>query len=169
MKRITTIILAVILLLGTTACGSDGGNSGNNDGDNGAVPPFTFTSPEELAQKVMEEIEIPGEAKIGEERLNEFFPDLDITGITDFSYYICASGFQPDELFIARFLSAPRADNAKADVEVRLESRKGTFADYSPEEMYKLESAVIYVEGMWLFFIVTEDNVKAKQIIDKNK
>jgi hypothetical protein len=159
MKRITTIILAVILLF--AAC--------DNNMVGPSPAPFTFASADKIAQEIMAEIEIPAKVQKFIEDLPYFIPDLDTEKILELSYYICASGFQPDELLIIKFETNEKSTAAKAAVEARLETRKNDFRDYAPDEMYKLDSAVVYVYDRWLFFFVLEDNAKAKQIADSNK
>ncbi|MBP5605755.1 MAG: DUF4358 domain-containing protein, partial [Ruminiclostridium sp.] len=38
-----------------------------------------------------------------------------------------------------------------------------TYKDYTPEEYYKLEDAVVEQQGEWVIYLVTGDNTKAKE------
>ncbi|MCL2696980.1 MAG: DUF4358 domain-containing protein [Oscillospiraceae bacterium] len=155
MKKIFTIFLifAVVLFGG---CGS----AGNGDNALGGVRTQT------IADAILAEIEIPSSVKKEIEDIPSFFADLDTAGIEELSFYICGSGAFPDELLIIRFGTSEAAAAAKTTVENRLESRRADFRDYAPAEMYKLDSAGVLTSSGWLFFYVTEDNARVREIIN---
>ncbi|MCL2636985.1 MAG: DUF4358 domain-containing protein [Oscillospiraceae bacterium] len=155
MKKVfsAVLILAVVLLGG---CGSAEESISSLDG----------VQVQTIANAVLAEIEIPSSVEKKVEDIPTFFSDLDTAGIAELSFYICASGAFPDELLIIRFNTAEEASIAKSAVESRLESRRVDFRDYAPAEMYKLDSAAVIVNSNWLFYFVTEDNAKTREIIN---
>ena len=50
-------------------------------------------------------------------------------------------------------------------IEERLEKQKASYSDYAPQEVPKLESAVIKTVGDTIIVAVTADNALASQII----
>ena len=61
------------------------------------------------------------------------------------------------------------ADAAKAGAEAvqkRLDSQTATYADYTPDEMYKLEDAFIITKDNWVAMAACSDNSRAKEIIE---
>jgi hypothetical protein len=130
------------------------------------IIPLNTATAEEIAQEIFGIIEIPSAMEQEIEDLEFFFSTLDTEGIEELSYHICASGAYPDELLIIKFGTAEQALAAKPAVEARLESRRGDFRDYAPAEMYKLDTALIMVNSNWLFFFVTEENLKVMAVVE---
>jgi len=152
-KTFIFILTAIILLVGCAPKAED------------IIP--LGVSTEEIALEIMSAVEIPSAVQKTKDELNIYINGLDnVTGGYEVSYYICGSGAYPDELLIIRFDEPAEAENAKPLVQARLDSRKDDFRDYRPEEMYKLDSAVLEVNSNWLFYFVTEDNATAKAILD---
>jgi hypothetical protein len=147
--------LTVALILVITGCAAA-------DGDD----PLDGVAAETIAQAIMAEIEIPAVMPKGLEDMVYFVSDLDTAGVQELSYYISASGFNPDELLIIKFNTSEEAAAAKAAVESRLESRITDFRDYAPAEMFKLDNAGIQINNNWLFYFVTEDNARVREIIN---
>lgn len=86
--------------------------------------------------------------------------------LEDVSVYICASGAYPDEIAVFRFKTAEAA-NANLDVlNNRLASQKELFSTYTPDEMYKLDGAKVYVTNNYAILLACSDNDKAKEIAD---
>jgi hypothetical protein len=159
MKKGLIIIISALLLLVGCESASDTRDTILDD-----------TAPATIAEAIMSEIEIPSAVEKNIEDLPHFFRDLDTSYIEELSFWICASGAFPDELLIVKFKTSTDAStdasNAKAAVQSRLDSRTTDFRDYAPAEMYKLENAGLQVNHNWLFFFVTEDNTKVRNIIN---
>jgi hypothetical protein len=152
-KLLTVLVIITVVLIG--GCGS---SSENN--------PFDGIRVQEVADAILAEIEIPSSVEKGIEDIPSFFSGLDTAGIAELSFHICASGAFPDELLIIKFDTAEQANAAKSAVENRLESRRTDFRDYAPAEMYKLDSAAVFVSFDRLFFYVTENNARVREIIN---
>lgn len=118
----------------------------------------------DVTKAVLDEIPINSAFEKKPESLEDYFDELDTDAIEDSSFYICASGAYPDEIAVFRFKSEDDAEAAVAAVNERLEYQKKTYKDYTPDEYYKLEDAVVEQSGEWLLYIVTSDNSKAKDI-----
>jgi len=149
---ISAALVLIIVLTGCTA-GNKGGTVMNN----------TLTG--EIADDILSAVEIPSPVLKSKDDVQILITGIDVSVIQDVSYYICGSGAYPDELLIIKFSNAEEAAKAMSAVQKRLDSRKDDFRDYRPEEMYKLDDAVIQTDANWLFFFATSDNVRVKEIV----
>ncbi len=178
-KRILSTILVCALVCGAAAC--DGGKpasttakattaaattdaaateAGGND-----TATVSDASAEDITAAVLEATPINSAFAQNEAMLENNFDGLDVSTVKDYSYYVCASGAYPDEVAVFRFSSEDAAGSAVPAVSDRLEYQKKTYKDYTPDEYYKLEGAIIGQSGEWLYYIVTSDNSKAESIV----
>jgi hypothetical protein len=97
--------------------------------------------------------------------LTAYFYDMDTAAILDASYVVCANGAYPDEVLAAQFADEADAIAAQAVVEKHLGDQKSTWESYRPDEVYKLENAVVERNGKWLYYIVTSDNDAAAEAL----
>ncbi|MBO6301739.1 MAG: DUF4358 domain-containing protein [Ruminiclostridium sp.] len=163
-KRILSVILTAALVCGTASCNGSQPASTTAANTTAAAKPAADFSAADITKAVLDAVPINSAFEKNKESLEDYFDDLDASAITDSSYYICASGAYPDEIAAFRFDSETSAKAAVSAVESRLEYQKSTYKDYTPEEYYKLEDAVIEQAGEWLIYLVTSDNSKAKEI-----
>ena len=174
-KRIISTILVCALVCGAAACDGNkpaaatttaapAATTADNASGNDTTAAVTATA-EEITAAVLAEIPINSAFAQNEGMLENNFDGIDMTSIKEFSYYVCASGAYPDEIAVFRFSSGDAAGTAASAVSGRLEYQKKTYKDYTPDEYYKLEGAVIGQSGEWLYYIVTSDNSKAEDII----
>ncbi len=119
-----------------------------------------------VTTEVLAEIPINSAIEKGIDDLEFYFTDLDTSGLTDASYYMCASGAYPDEIAVFVFDTADSAKAAEASVKARLDKQVSVYESYTPEEMYKLEDAIIDVRQNVVFYAVTENNSRVQEIFD---
>lgn len=79
------------------------------------------------------------------------------------------SGWTAEEIVVIEGATAADADKAKAMLEARLEEQKTNYVDYVPEEMDKLNKAVIVESGNFAIMSVSNEPDKAKSIISEYK
>ncbi|MCL2019795.1 MAG: DUF4358 domain-containing protein [Oscillospiraceae bacterium] len=162
MKKIPLLISIIAIMAFSGGCQSD--KNGANDSD--ITPNYADVQVEMVAQAILAEVEIPSAAEKGTDDIEYFIGSLDTHSIKELSYFICASGAYPDELLIIKFADADAAAAARSGVESRLESRRDDFRDYAPAEMYKFDDAQVLINGEMLFFYITSNNAKVREIID---
>lgn len=163
-KKFIIITLIAAMICGASSCGSDKPAQTTAGTTAAAEPAKAVASAGEIAQAVLDAVPIASAFEKSASSFEDYFDDLDTDSLADSSFWICASGAYPDEIAVFRFNSEADAQNARSSVEDRLESQKKTYKDYTPEEYYKLEDAVIEQSGEWLIYLVTSDNAKAKDI-----
>lgn len=81
------------------------------------------------------------------------------------SVYV-GSGATAEEISVWEAKDANAAKDVKTAVLAHVEAQKAGFQDYVPTEMVKLKSPVLVCEGNYIILCISNDNTKAKQVID---
>lgn len=89
---------------------------------------------------------------------------LDETQVKSSAFYT-NSNATAEEIAVIETNSQDYVDTVKSAFETRIASQKAACKDYLPDEMPKLESAVIYSNGNYVILCVSEDNAAAKELI----
>lgn len=153
MKRIAAsaaaILMALTLFSGCSQTGSK-----------------TITAPtDEVAQKLMDSLsfEYPLN-QLPEDAANKIYK-LDGEILEEQTVYVGTGGALADEVSVWRVKDEKDAKTVQEAAEKRVENQKISFKDYVPEEMPKLEKAVIQVDGDTVILCVSSDPEKAKEVI----
>ncbi len=153
MKRFAALAAAVCLSISLfSGCSQSGGK--------------TITAPtSEVAQKLMDSLsfeyplnELPAEAA------NRLYK-LDGEILEEQAVYVGTGGALADEVSVWRVKDEKDSKTVQEAAEQRVENQKVSFKDYVPEEMPKLEKAVITVDGDTVILCVSSDPDKAKEVI----
>ena len=163
-RKLICALLLTALVCGAASCGGDKPAATTTKAAETAEAAKSSAAAADITKAVLDEVPINSSFEKKKESLEDYFDGLDVNTLADQSYYICASGAYPDEIAVFMFTDADAAAKAKPSVEGRLEYQKSSYKDYTPEEYYKLEDAVLEQHGEWLFYFVTSDNAKAKEI-----
>lgn len=163
MKKKLTIaaLLAALLLTGCSNGGDSSGSSGSSDSSDSAE---ALTAAEK-AEKLLAEVEFGGEMIEVEEDNMEFQLGFTADELTDYAAYVCGSGAVPDEFGVFTANSEDAAKEIKAALETRIEKQKSTYADYTPDEVYKFDDCFVKQNGNVVYYAVTADNSKAEEIL----
>ncbi len=175
-KKILLAMLTAVLAVTAASCGGNTPASTTKateapattdtaTADTAAAEPAADVNAADITKAVLDEVPINSAFEKKKESLPDYFDGLDVDAIEDFSYYICASGAYPDEIAVFRFSSSDSAENAVKAVTDRLAYQKETYETYTPDEMYKIDGAVIKQTGNWVYYLVTSDNEKAESIV----
>lgn len=149
-KLISAIIVPVMLF---TACSSDGGSTADID-------------PSDAVKAVLAEVPISSSVEKGTDEVGNFYSDVDTSELDSAAFALCGSGALPDEVAVFKFKNSDAAKAAETGLQSKLDSRIESFATYTPDEMYKLETAKIYSNGNYAVYLAVADNEKAKEIVD---
>ncbi len=166
MKRKFLAAALAALCLGAASCGTDTTTDNDTNADPASVQETTASAPADVTAAVLAEIPINSAIEKGIDDLSVYFADLDTNGLEAASYYMCASGAYPDEIAVFKFTSAELAETGKTAVQTRLEKQISVYESYTPDEMYKLDGAVLEVKGNYVYYLVTSDNARAKEIVE---
>ena len=154
LKTLIAAALAPVILLA-------GCSSGN--GRNTAVADI---EPTEIVNAVLTEVSINSSIEKGKNDIPDFYSELDTSQVESASFAICASGAYPDEIAVMKCTDISAAADVKTAFEKRLASQTELFSTYTPDEMYKLETAKIYTVENYAIFLALSDNSRAKEIVD---
>lgn len=148
---VTTIVLVMAMAAAMLGCGSS-----------------KAMNVSEVSDRLLKEITYQDDlSKIDLDTAAMFFNLSDID-IKDAAIYE-TSGWTAEEIVVIECSSASEADKAKAMLETRLEEQKTNYVDYVPEEMEKLNAAVIVESGNFAILSVSNEPDKAKSIIGEYK
>ncbi len=75
------------------------------------------------------------------------------------------SGATAEEVALFAFTDAKAARMAVQEGKAHIESQKGAFENYVPEEVKRLEGAIVQQGGRYMAVVVTEDTDTADQIL----
>ena len=153
MKRIVALAAAALMAVAVfSGCSQTGGK--------------TITAPtDEVAQKLMDSLsfEYPLN-QLPEDAANRLYK-LDGSILEEQAVYVGTGGALADEVSVWRVKDEKDAKTVQEAAEKRVENQKASFQDYVPEEMPKLEKAVITVDGDTVILCVSGDPEKAKEVI----
>ena len=148
----------------TASVNNTDGAAGDQAGDETGETKADVTAAD-ITAAIMAEIDFSAPTSKTAENIGAFY-DIDTASITDMSAFICGSGADPDEISVFRFTDESSAEAGTAAVQKRLDSQLALYKDYTPDQVYKLEEAVLIEKDSWVIFIVCSDNARAKEIAE---
>ncbi len=86
--------------------------------------------------------------------------------VSEYVVYANASGSTAEEIAIFKAVDNDSAQTVKSMVETRVADQLNTFRDYNPNEITKLESPYIAVEGNYVVLVIAEDTSPAAKAFD---
>lgn len=92
--------------------------------------------------------------------------DMEDINITESVVYV-SSGATAEEIAAIKCETKEDAVKVEAALEERVKEQKDSFENYVPKELDKLDKAVIVKVGNTVVLSVSNDDAKAKEIIDK--
>ncbi len=149
MKKLIPAVLAAILLL--TACGGEEAVSLNMDN---------------LANRLMQEITY-------EDTISETTPEMAqmLYGYADGQVVNCkviiSAGATTEEIAIFECADDQAVADVEAGAKARIEAQKVSVQSYKPEEMTRLDAAIVQVSAPYVIVSISSDSGTAQTIIDE--
>ena len=170
-KPIAAALVSVMLLTACTAGSSSDADTTTNASASASASanvntPAADVTPTEIVNAVLTEVPITSGLEKGMGDISDFYSDIDASQIEGASFVICASGAYPDEIAVMKCTDSSAAASVKASFEKRLASQSELYSTYTPDEMYKLETAEVYTIGNYAILLAVSDNDRAKEIVD---
>lgn len=163
LKLFTSALAAALLLTGCSGNdASTAAESGNTAGDS-TESAIAATISERTAE-LLTAVEFPGMAEVTEDRLLAYY-GIDPASVTEFSAYVAGAGAYPDEFGIFVAVDEATAEGIVDSLNNRIEKQKNTYADYSPDEMYKFDDSFVNIDGCTVYFAVCADGTTAADIL----
>lgn len=150
MKKVLSVFLLVGMILSLCACG----------GKETTPRDFTLEDAQTLLDSAafsepLEEIDLD---------IACYLYGLDQDTVSEAAVY-GSTGATAEELAVFVFTGADAATEAKAHFEIRITYRTDSMADYLPNEVPKLEKAVLEQRGATLLFVVANDYTPVKDLL----
>ncbi len=172
MKKVVVLLMTLLLTAGLSACGGKPNPDTTSSSDESKVsstPAVTATA-EEIGEKLFTDITYDDDLQRVEEDTAgriEFvaaFYGIDESLLADAALYT-GSGATPEEICVMKASSEENVGAVEKAAQHRLTLQKEDFVDYAPDEMPKLDSAVIYRKGLFVVYSVSGDSTAATEII----
>lgn len=81
------------------------------------------------------------------------------------SYVMCSTGATAEEIGLFRCVDEDAAARVQAKAKDRIESQKAAYESYAPEEIPKLDDAVIKSTGVYVFYVVSTDSAEVEKVL----
>lgn len=161
-KTLCIVLAAAAVVCSFTSCSGD---DNNDKGGDTAQTQAASVDVAAVADKLKNEIAF-------EDSLVEFDSGKieKILGVVPGAYtnakvYESSTGATPEEIACFEATSSDMAGTIKNALNARLNAQQNTFNDYKPEQAPKLGDAVLVVKDNYVYFCVSGDSAKAKEII----
>ena len=174
-KFIYTCAMFTVLAIGTTGCGKDNAEADNTTKEAVSEAVGTESQEEETekeavaAKAVADAILNGGDFK---DNLAEVDKAMALTRLyaldpeqVEESMFYTNSQATAEEIAVIKVKSEDYVQAVKAAYETRIADQKTACESYLPDEMPKLEAAVIYEKGKYVVLCVSNDSDKALEII----
>lgn len=160
MKKVFLSVITAALVC--SLCGCVSSNSGSSSSSS-SVSQSTLSA-KEKTEKLLGAVEFPSMVEISADKLDIYFGIAE-DEVKEYSVYICGSAAMPDEFGVFVAKDADTAAKIKTAVEKRIEAQRKTYSDYKPDEMYKIDSSFVNVNGTSVSYAICADNTKAAEIL----
>lgn len=149
MKRTAMTLLAALLALGLTACGSGGGELN--------------VDIQAAADAIAESTCFNGDIfAIDADIVPTMYPDLPEG--TEAAVY-ASSGASADEVAVFAAADETSAKTVLSQAQERVADRQESYADYMPDEAEKLSRAVVQQKGRYVMVVVSGDEKTAAELV----
>lgn len=151
-KVLLTGIIAICFAVGFTACGGKETKSMDLSA---------------AAEKLKAEASFDAELqKLDDDMVQNFYMSLKMEDVAECQVFNSTAGDKADEMALFKAKDSSAAERIKAAVEERKQDKVVSFEDYRPDQMDKINNAVIKTEGEYVFLCISGNNQKAGEIID---
>lgn len=150
LKKLSYIIIALMMVVSLSACSKKG--------------TMKDIEVETLAESLRNDIVYEDELSSIDLETAEAIYDITDIKIADSAIYV-GSGATAEEIAVFQCETEEDAKKLETVLKSRVEEQTESFRDYVPKELEKLEKAVIVVKGKYVILSVSNEDAKAKEII----
>ena len=151
MKKISALLLALLLLLGAVAC-QGGNNAAGKTSD---------------LKKVMEDMKAVLENKemmdLTEDNLLQNY-GVDPQNVKQFAVYIDSTGLKGDEIILMEGKDEAAAKEIKSLIDARYTQKENTMKSYQPDEYAMLKECKVQQNGNYVSLIVSPQHTELEKI-----
>ncbi len=154
MKKIGILILILMLALGLFACG--------DSGDKGGDPDISIDIAA-LGADILAAVTFEDEIVLIDEDMIDFYYEIPEGGKGVFYY---GSGATAEEIAVFEVAEYADLEAMKTAAQTHIQDQIDSYADYIPEEVTRLENALIDVHGRYVIVCVAADTAPAQEVIN---
>ena len=151
LKKIVCLLLAVVMVLSMTACGKE--KKEETKEYDGAA----------LMQALLNQVKFDDTMSSVGDFATLYFPE--VPSSATISMYT-GSGYYADEVVLITMQSADDLETVQASVSKHLDQMTAQFKNYIPEEVAKIDNAVIWQGGSHVIVCISSDYATAQKILD---
>ncbi len=175
-KIIYTLVLGIAVMGTLSACGNNEKTkettadttqqSTDTTEENSSVVTTDMTA-QEIADKMLAEGDFKDTlATVDKTMALTRLYGIDETLVEDASFYT-NSNATAEEIAVIKLASADNVEVVKTSYQDRISAQEDACRDYLPDEMPKLEDAVVYSSGNYVILCVSNDSDKIEQILQE--
>lgn len=159
MKKLSVKLFFCVMMLGVGMLTGCGGNADDKTTVNNNVD-INY-----VAESLLKDVTFKDQlAKIDNEIAFTRLYNLDSEKIEDAVFYT-NSNATAEEIAVVKTKDAAYVNDVKSSYEARISDQKSACENYLPDEMPKLDSAIIYTTGNYAVLCISADNDSAKEKI----
>ena len=168
MKKKITFFMMTLALAGTL-CACKGDTDTYKEPEAGSEADSTVDAEinvQELADRLLENVPFKDKLETMDEAIvTERLYGLEADRLESIAFY-GSTGASAEEIAVIKVKDEAYTEAVKEALNTRVSEQKEACRDYLPDEVTKLEKAVIVSSGSYVAFCVSEDNKKASEIIE---
>lgn len=170
-------VLSVVTLTASTVlygCGGSGGakkasTTTSTAASSAKSSQATAVDVTKVADRLLNEIKYDDKlAEAEKESIDVIYPGLPKDKIKAMKIYVSSSGGTSEEIAAFEVGDEETAKEIETKLNERVEAQKTSFKNYVPEELKRLENALVIRKGNYVYLSVSGDPDKAKSIIGEN-
>lgn len=119
----------------------------------------------DISSKLISELTWVDSLRQLDDSVVEKFYGFDTSKLDSYEVYVSDSGSTAEEIAVVKLSDASAKSDVTAAMEKRVEKQKKQFENYMPEEMYKLENALISEHGNYIILVVADEFEKAEEVL----
>lgn len=178
-KLIYTGAMITVMALGLTGCGKDEAKDGNSETTTATTEQSAVEETSEEATVADVDAKTVADALLAEGDFKDNLAEVDTTmaltrlygldpeQIEDSMFYTNSQA-TAEEIAVIKVKSEDYVETVKVAYETRIADQKTACESYLPDEMPKLDAAVVYSNGNYVVLCVSNDSDKATEIIKAN-
>ena len=170
-------VLSVVTLTASTVLYGCGGSGNTKKASNTASTAASSAKSSQaaavdvtkVADRLLNEIKYDDKlAEAEKESIDVIYPGLPKDKIKAMKIYVSSSGGTSEEIAAFEANDEEMAKEIETKLNERVEAQKTSFKNYVPEELKRLENALVIRKGNYVYLSVSGDPDKAKSIIEEN-
>ena len=103
---------------------------------------------------------------VPEQMLSDYYT-LPKGKVSEYAVYVSGTGATASELAVFK-CSSDAVKDVEAAVKTRIEEQIASYANYRPDEKFRLENALLVTEGNYVVFAVSNDNAAIEKLLESS-